>query len=83
VPLDQVAQQPGRDGRRPPSQGPFWFGNMETMPFKRSRTCVEPEPEKDDEVAPEVPTSFATTGLGWSGREKDELNVVDLNEKEK
>ena len=52
------------------------------MPFKRSRTGVELEPEKDDEVAPEVPTSFGTTGLGWSGREKeDDLDVVDLNEK--
>jgi len=55
---------------------------METMPFKRSRGCAEPEPDKDDEVAPEVPTSFGTTGLGWSGREKkDDLDVVDLNEK--
>jgi len=53
---------------------------MEPMPFKRSRTCVEPEPEKDDEVAPEVPTSLGTTGLGWSGRDKDDLNLVDLNE---
>lgn len=49
------------------------------MPFKRSRTCVEQEPEKDDEVSREVPTSFATKGVGWSGREKDDLNVVDLN----
>lgn len=49
------------------------------MPFKRSRGWVEPEPEKVYEVAPEVPTSFGTTGLGWSGREKDDLDVVDLN----
>ena len=41
------------------------------------------EPEKEDELAPEVPTSFATKGVGWSGREKDDLNTVDLNEKEK
>jgi len=56
------------------------------MPFKRSRTHVEPEPEpeKDDELAPEVPTSFGTTGLGWSGREeKDDLDVVDLNENQR
>lgn len=53
------------------------------MPFKRSRTWVEPEPEKEDEVAPEVKTTFATKGLGWSGREKDELNVVEFDEKEK
>jgi hypothetical protein len=32
---------------------------------------------------PEVPTSFATNGVGWSGREKDDLGVVDLNEKKK
>jgi hypothetical protein len=53
------------------------------MPFKRSRTYEEQEPEKDDdEVAPEVPTSFATKGVGWSGRDKeDDLNDVDLNEK--
>ncbi len=53
------------------------------MPFKRSRTCQEPEPEKEDEVSREVPTSFATKGVGWSGREKDDLNVVDLNEKKR
>lgn len=55
------------------------------MPFKRSRTYdqPEPEPEKDAEVAPEVPTSFATKGVGWSGREKDDLGVVDLNEEKK
>jgi hypothetical protein len=51
------------------------------MPFKRSRTYVEPEQEKDDGPAPEVPTSFATKGVGWSGRETDDLDVVDLNEK--
>jgi hypothetical protein len=51
------------------------------MPFKRSRGCVEPEEEKENELAPEVPTSFATKGVGWSNREKDDLNVVDLNEK--
>jgi hypothetical protein len=56
---------------------------METMPFKRSRTYEEPEPEKEDEVAPEVPTSFATKGVGWSGREKDDLNLIDLNEEKK
>ena len=55
------------------------------MPFKRSRTYPEQEPEKDEEeVAPEVPTSFATKGVGWSGREPDdELGVVDLNEEKK
>ncbi len=53
------------------------------MPFKRSRTCQEPEPEKEDEVSREVPTSFATKGVGWSGREKDDLNVVVLNEKKR
>lgn len=63
--------------------GDLRFGIMETMPFKRSRTCVEPEPETDEEVAPEVPTSFATKGVGWSGREKDDLEVIDLNETER
>ena len=48
---------------------PVWeYG---TMPFKRSRTYEEQEPEKEDEVAPEVPTTFATKG------------VVDLNEEKK
>ena len=28
--------------------------------------------EGDDDVAPEVPTTFATKGLGWSGRENQE-----------
>jgi hypothetical protein len=50
------------------------------MPFKKSRTYEEQEPVKEDELAPEVPTSFATKGVGWSGREKDDLDVVDLNE---
>ncbi|MGH2395154.1 MAG: hypothetical protein ACRDGH_16960 [Candidatus Limnocylindria bacterium] len=53
------------------------------MPFKRSRTYVEQEPEKDDDVAPEVPTTFATKGVGWSGRDKEETKVVDLNEDRK
>ena len=53
------------------------------MPFKKSRTYEEQEPEKEDELAPEVPTSFATKGVGWSGREKDDLGVVDLNEDQK
>jgi hypothetical protein len=53
------------------------------MPFKRSRTYEEQEPEKEDEVAPEVPTSFATKGVGWSGREKDDLDVVDPTEKKR
>jgi len=34
--------------------------------------------QPDDEVAPEVPTSFATKGLGWSGREEDDLEVIEL-----
>ena len=33
-------------------------------------------------MAPEVPNSFATKGVGWSGRDKDDLRVVDLNEEE-
>lgn len=53
------------------------------MPFKKSRTYQEQEREKEDELAPEAPTSFATKGVGWSGREKDDLKVVDLNEEKK
>ena len=34
--------------------------------------------QPDDEVAPEVPTSFATKGVGWSGREEDDLEVIEL-----
>ena len=34
------------------------------MPFKQSRTHVEQEPEKGHEVAPEVPTTSATKGVG-------------------
>jgi hypothetical protein len=30
-----------------------------------------------------VPTSFATRGVGSSGGEKDDLNVVDVADKEK
>ena len=51
------------------------------MPFKKSRTFEEQEPEKDDELAPEVPTSFATKGVGWSGRDKeDEPDDRDLDD---
>ena len=54
------------------------------MPFKKSRTYEPQEPEKEEELAPEVPTSFATKGVGWSGRENDDdLGVVDLNDEKK
>jgi hypothetical protein len=33
----------------------------------------------DDEVPPEVPTSFATKGVGWSGRDEDDLEVIELD----
>ena len=32
-------------------------------------------PEED--VAPEVPTTFATKGVGWSGREEDDLKIIE------
>ena len=35
------------------------------------------EENRDDDLAPEVPTTFATKGVGWSGREEDDLNVVE------
>ncbi len=34
---------------------------------------MEQEPQQEDDVAPEVPTSFATKGVGWSGRETDDF----------
>ena len=34
------------------------------------------EEQTDDEVADEVPTTFATKGSGRSGPEKDDLDVV-------
>lgn len=37
------------------------------------------EEQPDDEVAPEVPTSFATTGVGWSGREEEGPEVIELD----
>jgi hypothetical protein len=33
--------------------------------------------DREDELAPEVPTTFATKGLGWSGREEDDLQVIE------
>ena len=39
---------------------------------------AEEEEQQESELAPEVSTSFATKGEGWSGREKDDLDVVDL-----
>ena len=51
------------------------------MPFKKSANIPpETEEEPDDEVAPEVPTSFATKGVGWSGRESDGPDVKDLSD---
>ena len=41
---------------------------------------VTEEEQTDDELAPEVPTAFATKGVGWSGREEDGPDVVDLND---
>ena len=38
---------------------------------------VTDEEDRDDELAPEVPTTFATKGVGWSGREEDDLNVIE------
>ncbi|MEA2715942.1 MAG: hypothetical protein QOI99_259 [Actinomycetota bacterium] len=35
------------------------------------------EDQRDDELAPEVPTTFATKGVGWSGREEDDLQVIE------
>ncbi|MEA2703924.1 MAG: hypothetical protein QOJ69_1595 [Actinomycetota bacterium] len=35
------------------------------------------EERGDDEMAPEVPTTFATKGVGWSGREKDDLDITE------
>ena len=39
----------------------------------------EEDEQQDEEVASEVPTSFATKGEGWSGRDNDDLDVVDLD----
>ncbi len=35
------------------------------------------EGSRDDELAPEVPTTFATKGVGWSGREGDDLQIIE------
>ncbi|MEA2972918.1 MAG: hypothetical protein QOG82_1376 [Actinomycetota bacterium] len=35
------------------------------------------EEQRDDELAPEVPTTFATKGVGWSGREEDDLKIIE------
>jgi hypothetical protein len=43
---------------------------------------VNPDDRDPDDPVPgdygtEVPTTFATKGLGWSGREKDDLTVME------
>ncbi|HVF13733.1 MAG TPA: hypothetical protein VM942_03990 [Acidimicrobiales bacterium] len=38
------------------------------------------EADPDEGLAPEVPTTFATKGLGWSGRESDDLDVRESGE---
>jgi hypothetical protein len=35
------------------------------------------EGHRDDGLAPEVPTTFATKGVGWSGREEDDLDITE------
>ena len=35
------------------------------------------EDNRDEGLAPEVPTTFATKGVGWSGREKDDLQIIE------
>jgi hypothetical protein len=35
------------------------------------------EDHRDDGLAPEVPTTFATKGVGWSGREEDDLQIIE------
>ena len=45
---------------------------------------VTEDEQQGDEVAPEAKTTFATKGVGWSGREggdggDDDLNVVELD----
>ena len=37
------------------------------------------EKQQDDEVVREVLTRFDTKGVGWSGGEDDDLDVVDLD----
>jgi hypothetical protein len=43
---------------------------------------VTEEEPRDDEDPGEIKTTFATKGVGWSGREQegDDLNVVELDE---
>jgi len=31
----------------------------------------------EEELAPEVATTFATKGVGWSGREEDDLKIIE------
>ena len=33
--------------------------------------------EDDEDFVPEVPTTFATKGVGWSGREEDDLKIIE------
>ena len=40
---------------------------------------VTEDEQPDDEVAPEIGTTFATKGEGWSGRESDDPNVTELD----
>ena len=35
------------------------------------------EANRDEGLAPEVPTTFATKGVGWSGREEDDLQITE------
>jgi hypothetical protein len=33
--------------------------------------------EDDEDFVPEVPTTFATKGVGWSGRDEDDLKIIE------
>ena len=41
------------------------------------RDGLTDDEHRDDGLAPEVPTTFATKGVGWSGREEDDLQVIE------
>lgn len=44
-----------------------------------NEAMIDPEnqPRGDEELAPEVPTAFATKGVGWSGRDGIETDDDD------
>ena len=78
--VEEATDRPHAEARRAvPTLSAFEHAKGDTGTMADEERPPEDE-QPDDEVAAEVPTTFATKGVGWSGREEDDdLDVTDLD----